>query len=324
MAGSGCSTGVPPETACQGKNQPEPPSTQWVLDIARSTNATSETPRFTQVQASDKGVVVHYGDICNLGIYCDGSSTGNRSMYENNTVFPDAKGRLVVAWTDQRLDSQGQMDAAQSDAQTRQLAYDEVFATSQRGGPSLYPAPPTPPPSNRGCGQPSGRLTAHRLGPVALGMTRARARRAFRHVSTRHRPYMDFFCLIPTGIRAGYPSPWLLKTLSPAKRRRISGRVILILTAASYYSVRGVRPGATLASARRALRLTGPFAIGANDWYLAPLRGGRAILKVRHGVVEEIGIADASLTPLGRGRAQRKAVMRFLVSFRKSKPPGVK
>ncbi len=32
--GDTCPTTVPPETSCQGKNQPEPPSTQWVLDVA--------------------------------------------------------------------------------------------------------------------------------------------------------------------------------------------------------------------------------------------------------------------------------------------------
>lgn len=119
-----CPTTVPPETSCQGKNQPQPPGTQWVFDVAESTNADSGTPTFSQVQASDPGVVVHYGDMCNLGIYCDGSSTGNRSMFENTTVFSDASGRLVAAWTDQRLDPQGEQDAGQSDAQSRQVAYD--------------------------------------------------------------------------------------------------------------------------------------------------------------------------------------------------------
>jgi hypothetical protein len=137
--GATCPFGVPPETSCQGKNQPEPPNTKWVLDVSESINATSAHPRFSEVQASTPGVVVHYGDICNLGIYCDGSSTGNRSMYENNAIFPDQQGDLVVAWTDQRLDPHGEQDAANSsNAQTLQLAYDEIFATRQISGPPLF------------------------------------------------------------------------------------------------------------------------------------------------------------------------------------------
>ncbi len=304
--------GAPPETSCQGKNQPEPPSAAWTLDVAQSTNATSVHPDFNQVQASDPRVVVHYGDVCNLGIYCDGSSTGNRSLFENNTVFPDSRGHLVAAWGDQRLDPKGAQDAAQSNAQNLQLMYGEIFATSQRSGSPLYVVPPGGRPGKRGarCAQPSGRLQGLRLGPLALGTSRAQARRKFRHFSTRHRLYMDFFCLTPTGIRAGYPSPHLLSHLALKRQRQIRGRVILILTSSSYYSLRNLRPGATLAAARRVLRLTGQFHIGLNYWYLAPFGASRAVLKVRHGVVEEIGIAYRWLT------GSRKQDFTFLRSFR--------
>jgi hypothetical protein len=302
MNGDTCPTTVPPETSCQGKNQPEPPSATWTTDVAESTNADSATPTFTQVQASDAGVVVHYGDICNLGIYCDGSSTGNRSLFENNTLFLNASGGLVAAWGDQRLDPQGEQDAAQSNAQARQVAYDEIFATSQSSGPSLVTGAPVPVaggPGHRGprCARDSGRLSGKRLGPLALGMTRTRARHMFRHFSTRHRLYMDFFCLVPTGIRAGYPSPRLMKSLAPRARTRIRDRVILLLTASPYYALRGVRPGATLRAARRVLHLSRAFHIGLNYWYLATLGGAtRGVLKVRHGVVEEVGVTYASLT----------------------------
>lgn len=301
MSGDTCPTTVPPETSCQGKNQPEPPTTAWTTDVAESTNADSASPTFTQVQASDAGVVVHYGDICNLGIYCDGSSTGNRSLFENNTVFLNASGGLVAAWGDQRLDPQGEQDAAQSNAQSRQVAYDEIFATSQSSGPSLASGAPVPTAGSGGrgprCARDSGRLAGKRLGPLSLGMTRARARHMFRHFSTRHRLYMDFFCLVPTGIRAGYPSPRLEKSLAARTRARIRGRVILLLTASPYYALRGVRPGATLRATRRVLHLSRAYHIGLNYWYLASLGGAtRGVLKVRHGVVEEVGIAYASLT----------------------------
>jgi len=51
------------------------------------------------------------------------------------------------------------------------------------------------------------------------------------------------------------------------------------------------------------------FHIGANSWYLAPNGPSTAVLKVRHGIVEEIGIAVKQLT---RGRS---AELRFLESF---------
>jgi len=325
QAGDTCPTTVPPETSCQGKAMPEPPTAAWTLDVAQSTNADSASPHFDQAQVSDAGVVVHYGDICNLGIYCDGSSTGNRSLFENNTVFPDSAGNLVVGWGDQRLDPQGAQDAAQSDAQSRQVAYDEIFATSQVSGTPLISSPPAPtPPSpgitqptparpshhhRAGCARPSGRLRGTRLGPLALGMSRAAARHRFRKFSTRHRRYMDFFCLTPTGIRAGYASPKLLRGLRAGQRRRLRGRVVLLLTSSSYYAIRGLRPGASLAAARRVLRLTGRIRVGANDWYLAPFGSARAVLKVRHGVVEEIGITYKWLT------ASRRADSRFLRSF---------
>jgi hypothetical protein len=140
--GDTCPTTVPPQTSCQGKNQPEPPGTAWVTDVAQSLNAAAATPAFTQYQVSDPGVVVHYGDICNLGIYCDGSSTGNRSLFENNTVYTDQNGYLVAGWGDQRLDPNGLSDAGQSNAQALQEAYDQIYATCQTGGPSLLANPP--------------------------------------------------------------------------------------------------------------------------------------------------------------------------------------
>jgi hypothetical protein len=120
---------------------------------------------------------------------------------------------------------------------------------------------------------------------------------------------MDFFCLSPGGIRAGYPSRRLLLPLRARQRRRLQNRVVLLLTATPYYALRGVRPGATLTAARRVLRIGRPFHIGLNYWYLAPNGPDRAALKVRHGIVQEIGIANAKLT------AHRRSAFRFFTSF---------
>jgi hypothetical protein len=320
---------VPPATSCQGKNQPEPPSTPWVLDVAQSTNASSAQPSFTQVQASDTGTVVHYGDICNLGIYCDGSSTGNRSLFENNTLFPDLGGNLIAAWGDQRLDPLGASDAAQSDAQARQVAYDEIFATKQASGPRLFETrvSPTPTPSSvppgvnppgrhragrvrtARCARPSGQISPSHLGPLTLGMVRPTARRVFKHFSSRNYRYMEFYCLTPGGVRAGYASPALLRALPAKQRKRFQNRVVLLLTATPFYALRGVRPGASLAAAKRVLKVGRPFHIGVNYWYLAPFGGSRAAIKVRNGIVEEIGIADPRVT------ANRHLAFTFFRSF---------
>jgi hypothetical protein len=65
-----------------------------------------------------------------------------------------------------------------------------------------------------------------------------------------------------------------------------------------------------VAAAGKRLKLSAVFTIGANDWYLAPDGGVTAVLKVRHGIVEEIGIADRALTD-GSRTHQRS----FLTSF---------
>jgi hypothetical protein len=77
--------------------------------------------------------------------------------------------------------------------------------------------------------------------------------------------------------------------------------VVLALTANPYYALRGVRPGRRLASVARSLRAGRGFRVGLNTWYLTPNGSSRGVLKVRHGVIEEIGIADKRLTGSRRG-----------------------
>lgn len=77
---------------------------------------------------------------------------------------------------------------------------------------------------------------------------------------------MDFFCLTPNGIRLGYPSPKLLRTVPGRERRRVRNRVVLALTANPYYALERVRPGARLAAVARRLRTGAPFHVGLNYW----------------------------------------------------------
>jgi len=166
-----------------------------------------------------------------------------------------------------------------------------------------------PVPHAAGCPAATGTLAGTHLGLIRLGMTRRQARRAYRHSSTRGRTYVDFFCLTPIGIRAGYGSPKLLAPLATARRATYAGRIVWISTSSAFFAIDGVRRGATIAATRARLKLTKVFVIGANDWYLAPLASATAVLKVRDGTVQEIGIADRSLTKT------RPAQRLFLTSF---------
>ena len=159
------------------------------------------------------------------------------------------------------------------------------------------------------CPAATGTLAGVTLGLVRLGMSRSQARHAYTKSSNRGKRYQDFFCLTPIGIRVGYASPKLLGTVPGSERRSLSGRVIWASTASAYYTASGIRVGATIGAAGRALKLTGPIKLGANDWYLAPQRRSTIILKVRGGLIEEVGIGDRALT------VGAKAQRTFLASF---------
>jgi ABC-2 type transport system ATP-binding protein len=169
-------------------------------------------------------------------------------------------------------------------------------------GPVVYASAP-------GCPQATGSLGARSLGPVTLGMTRARARRAFRFSSDRGHRFMDFFCLTPFGIRVGYPSPKLLRTLPRGQRSGARNRVVITLTANRRYGLRGVHPGTRLARVRRQLRAGHPFHVGLNFWYLVPDGRAVGVLKVRRGTIQEVGIAEARFV------RTRRAARLFLRSF---------
>jgi hypothetical protein len=159
------------------------------------------------------------------------------------------------------------------------------------------------------CAKPSGRLHGMSLGPVRLGMKRSVARSRFRRVNTRGRRDMDFFCPVHRGIRVGYASSGLLRSVSKAERRRIRGRAVLILTANRHYALHGVRVRTRLSKVSSKLHVGRRFQVGRNTWYLAPNGSSRGILKVRRGRIQEIGIANGTLT------RKRAAARRFLRSF---------
>jgi hypothetical protein len=115
------------------------------------------------------------------------------------------------------------------------------------------------------CPAATGTLAGTHLGLLRLGMSGRQARRAYKHSSTRGRRYVDFFCLTPMGIRAGYASPKLLASIPPAQRATYAGRIVWISTSSAFYAIDKVRRGATVAAAQTRLKLTKVFVVGAND-----------------------------------------------------------
>jgi len=171
---------------------------------------------------------------------------------------------------------------------------------------------PVVPKTPLGCPEATGRLNGTRLGQARLGMTREQVRKAFPDnstSSTRGRAYMDFFCLSQSGIRVGFPSAALLRSLPRKQRPDYRGRVVLALTANHSYALHGVHVNTKLAPVAKKLHISRAYKVGLNTWYLTPNGSSRGVLKVRHGKIEEIGIAVKALT------GSPKAIRHFLRGF---------
>jgi hypothetical protein len=146
------------------------------------------------------------------------------------------------------------------------------------------------------CPPPSGRVTGKTVGPLKLGMTRAQARRRLKRFTITHNGFDNFCLYAGWGIRAAYPSAKLTRSFSPVRRRALNGRIVLALTANPFYALNGVHPGESAAAAVRRLRMGRPIRVGLNLWYMKPAAESTEVLKVQHGVVQEVGLTDRSLT----------------------------
>ena len=221
--------------------------------------------------------------------------------------------RFAYQWSRDRTPIEGATDATytvqSSDEQLTLTCAVTAFNAAGQGATAISRGVTVPVPRVRGCPAATGTLSGQTLGLARLGMTREQARHSYTHSTDRGKHYEDFFCLTPIGVRVGYASPALLDTLPRSDRRQLADRVVWASTSSGYYDIQGVRPGATVTAAGRLLKLSARFQIGLNTWYLAPNGASTGVLKVRHGLVEEIGIADRQLT-IGH-RAQRT----FLKSF---------
>lgn len=155
------------------------------------------------------------------------------------------------------------------------------------------------------CPAPSGGLAGVRLGPVALGMTRAQARRTL-PIYSLARNQLDLCLAGGPGILAGYPSTRLLRTLSAHQHTQLRGRVVLALTANHHYAFDQITAGTRVSRVHGRLAHATQLRIGDNTWYLLPGSGATRLLDVQHGAVTEVGIANHVLTTT---RAQQRRLL---------------
>jgi hypothetical protein len=229
-----------------------------------------------------------------------GGWTGNPTGYtyqwsRNGTLI---QGATASTYTTQQLDEGSALTCT-------------VTATNTTGHSTPITSKPItiPVPHIRGCPPASGQISGTTLGLIHLGMTRTQARHAYRHSTNRGKQYEDFFCLTPIGVRVGYTSPRLLNSLPHHTRAQLAGRVVWASTSNPHYAINGIRPGATLTTAKQALPAGNLYHIGLNYWYLAAAGSTTAVLKIRHGTIQETGIADKHLT------TSRKAQRTLMTSF---------
>jgi hypothetical protein len=176
------------------------------------------------------------------------------------------------------------------------------------GAEAATPSPPTGS-GGPGCPRPTGHLQGGSLGPLQLGWARARARRRLPRYNVTYN-HMDNFCLAGGwGIRVGYPSAKLTRDLSAKARRSMAGTIILALTANRYYALAGAHPRQRLGGLARRLHAGAPFHLGANFWYVVPGKRSDGLLKVRRGIIQEVGVISKALARF------RAAQLRLLRSF---------
>jgi hypothetical protein len=91
------------------------------------------------------------------------------------------------------------------------------------------------------------------------------------------------------GIRAGDATPQLVRKLAA---RPHAGGIVLALSANPHYTLHGATPGVRL-------KLGRVIHLGRNWWYAISGPDANWVLKTRHGVIREIGLASKQLTATG-------------------------
>jgi hypothetical protein len=218
--------------------------------------------------------------VCETGSWT-GNPTFTYQWYRNGTLLAGVTGSTYKVGT---IDEGSSFTCVVT-------AHNSAGSTSSKSGTVKVKVPFV-----KRCPAATGKMTGTQIGLLKLSMTRKQARFVYRRHSNRGKQYQDFFCLTPMGVRAGYATPKLLKTLPKHQRNTYKERVVWASTSDPYYSLDGVRAGESILTASKLLHTEKPFHIGKNYWYLAVKHGYTAVLKVRGIQVQELGIADNSLT----------------------------
>ena len=235
---------------------------------------------------------------------------------------------LVSAGTAEPITTAGTLPASSAVSESTAGTYywqavysgdaNNAASTSQCNELETVTAPtPTPTPTITAskpvyhCPAPAGSVGGETVGVFTIGMSQQQARLTLEHFNVTQNKF-DNFCLYQGwGIRLGYPTSALLSTVPAADRATYAGHVVLGLTANPFYSLGGVHPGTTIKDAAKLLHLSKVFHVGSNDWYFAVGGAETGVLKVRNGVVQEVGLASLALT---KTRAEQRV---FINSFDK-------
>lgn len=163
-------------------------------------------------------------------------------------------------------------------------------------------------PADKGCLNVTGKLKGRSLGPAKLGRTRKAQRRKFKGLTLRSRKGLDRYCAAGGGtFRIGYPTRRLLRTVKRKLRRKVKGRVVIILTSSAHFSLKGLRAGDSTRKARRKLHGERKLKVGKNTWLVVPGRKISLLVSTRGGKVRAVGIGDGRLA---RGKKARKRFLR--------------
>jgi hypothetical protein len=167
--------------------------------------------------------------------------------------------------------------------------------------------PPVPPDKFAGCLNATGKLKGTSLGPAKLGRKQKAQRAKFKGLKLRTRKGLDRYCARGGGtFRIGYPTSRLSKTLKRSVRRKVKGRVVIVLTSNKGFSLKGIRPGSSSSKAASKLKHERKLKVGKNRWLVVPGRKVTLLVRIQGGKVREIGIGDGRLTH------GTKATKRFL------------
>jgi CSLREA domain-containing protein len=249
-------------------------TTDGTASGADATFKTPPVPTSTSVTCVPRSVPTGQSSVCTAKV--TGQNAGGTSTLPSGTVRFSASGGLSGRCTLSAKVTCTAKLAIRGNAGARTV-------TAAYGGNSIYAA-------SSGsekltvksiCPKPSGAISGIHVGAAQLGLTRAAERKRFYGYSTRGRKQFDFFCSNDhQGIRVGYSG----------------GRAVLVLTSNPLYHLGAIRPGSKLATAERDLKIYTHFKLGLNTWYLSSGGAAAGVLKVRHGQVQEIGIAVRSRT----------------------------